>query len=238
MIKTNSMLSSKLTVTTKDSTPLSRNTSCCSTRASSRASRAGSSAAKSKRKPTSEIDQLREENSSLKDQVEEQERIIEDLKLKCQRHETQNSLLMEEIGAITKKLMAHEDFQLPMRLDESKLVVTNKREGVDDDLVKFSKEVICRALAESDKIYDAADTIGNKVSEEQGGLWFCSIVPVSSISQFAVFHKDENTLSLGFERNGAHYLISIIQTCHEGCYNEFKRSQIRNFDHSRYYHPR
>ena len=69
-----------------------------------------------------------------------------------------------------------------MRLDESKLIVTNKRKGIDEDLVKFSKEVICRAFAESDKIFDAADTIGNKVSEEQGGLWFCSIVPHTSIS--------------------------------------------------------
>ena len=147
MNRTISNLTSKLTVITK-TTSLTRNSST-STRASSTASRAsrartGSSASKSKcRTPMTEIEQLREENSSLKDQVENQERIIDDLKQKCQRHETQNSLLMAEIDEITKKLMVHEDFQLPMRLDESKLIVTNKRKGIDKDLVKFSKEVIC-----------------------------------------------------------------------------------------------
>ena len=139
MNRTISNLTSKLTFTTK-STSLTRNSST-STRASSNASRAsraraGSSAAKSKcRTPLAEIEQLREENLSLKDQVENQERIIEDLKQKCERHETQNSLLIAEIDEITKKLMVHEDFQLPMRLDESKLIVTNKRKGIDEKLV-------------------------------------------------------------------------------------------------------
>ena len=114
MNRTISNYTSKLTVKTNRTSPT--RTSSASTRASSnqsRASRAGRSAAKPKSKcrtPLTEIEQLREENMSLRDQVENQERIIDDLKFKCQRHEAQNNQLMAEIEELTKKLSVHEDF--------------------------------------------------------------------------------------------------------------------------------
>ena len=117
------------------------------------------------------------------------------------------------------RIKTHEQFSMPFSLDVSELIVSKKRDGITDKFADSYKQIICDGLSKNKSLHAANDYVSDKLNEREGGLWFVSIEHCKSIGNYSVCFQDNNAVSYKFERNESFYLISLIKTCNDNCWD-------------------